>query len=69
MKSYTQTQVYRLIYSVIKLENLHLGVDKASRTANQYAVKATWKVYNNRTEYLEFISRHMTILSILSTKD
>ena len=69
MKSYTQAQVYQLIYSVIKQETISLGDDRASRIANQYAVKATWIVYNNPTEYLKFVSKHMIMLSTLSAKD
>lgn len=69
MKSFTQAQVYQLIYSVIKQENMHLGDDKASRIANQYAVKAAWTVYNNHTEYLKFVSKYMVMLSMLFTRD
>ena len=63
MKAYTQEHVYKVIYTVIKCNNLHLGADKASRVANQYAVKATWIVYNNTKEYLKFAYKFILALS------
>ena len=62
MKTYTPEHVYKVIYTVIKRNNLHLGADKASRVANQYAVKATWIVYNNPKEYLKFAYEFMLAL-------
>ena len=53
----TQHQTYNLIYEVIKQQQLNRGVskDKASRVANQYAVKATWYVFNSPSTQIKFI--------------
>lgn len=59
----TRQQVYQTVYVVIKHENSHLGEDKASRVANQYAVKATWHVYNLPRDYLNFADKFLTIIS------
>ncbi len=69
MKSYTQAQVYQLIYAIIKNERIHLGADKASRLANKYAVKATWIVYNNPAEYIKFVNKFIALCTPSPTRD
>ena len=50
----TTRHVYELIYTVVKLDNKHLGNDKASRIANITAVKSTWQVCNNPKLIIDF---------------
>ena len=68
MSIFTRHHVYKVIYAVIKANNLHLGADKASRVANQYAVKHTWRVYTNTEEYTLFAYKFMSAYVILATR-
>jgi len=52
----TPKHVYELIYTVTKLDNKHLGEDKASRIANIAAVNTTWQVYHKPKLIILFTS-------------
>ena len=59
----TPQQVYKLLYSVVYLDNLQLnGPDKASRIANIYSVKATWIVYNSPKDIIKFTSHLLSYI-------
>ena len=59
----TPQQVYKLLYSVVYLDNLQLnGPDKSSRIANIYAVKATWIVYNSPKDIIKFTSHLLSYI-------
>lgn len=52
----TRQQVYHTVYHVVKHDNSHLGEDKASRVANQVAVKSTWYLFNDPRNYGRYVS-------------
>ena len=59
----TQRTIYDLIHFVCKHDNLHLGEDRANRTATQYAIKTTWRVMHNPKTIIQFTDaslRYMT---------
>ena len=55
----TRHHVYHTVYEVIKYENSHLGEDKASRVANQAAVKLTWELYNDPHSYAKYVNAYV----------
>jgi hypothetical protein len=59
----TQRTIYDLIHFVCKHDNLHLGEDRASRIATQYAVKATWAAMHNPKMLIQFAEASLRYLT------
>lgn len=50
----SQQDLYDIIYFVTYMDNLHLGEYEANKIATNYAIKATWLLFNDSHNALKF---------------